>query len=77
MPDVHISLVDMIRYILASVVSDSRAALRERCFIKEFVGIVVFRLAQFTGTYRGNHDHRILSRKRKENYFYPNNRLKD
>lgn len=77
MPEVHINFMDMIRYIWVSVVSDSKAALQERCFKKEFIGIIKFRLAQFTGSYRGNHEHRALSNKRKENYFYPNNTLKD
>ena len=77
MPEVHINLMDMIRYIWVSVVSDSQAALRERCFKKEFIGIVKFRLAQFTGSFRGNHEHRTLSNERKENYFYPKSTLKD
>jgi rhamnosyltransferase len=77
MPEVHINVVDMIRYILASVISDGHASLREGVFKKEIFGIVKFRVAQFTGSYRGNHEHRVLSKKRKENYFYPNNTLKD
>lgn len=77
MPEVHINLMDMIRYIWVSVITDSRAALREGCFKKEFIGIVKFRLAQFTGSFRGNHEHRTLSKERKENYFYPKRILKD
>jgi len=77
MPEVHINRRDMIRYIWASVISDSQAALRERCFKKEFFGIVKFRLAQYTGSYRGNHEHRVLSNKHKENYFYPNSTLEN
>jgi rhamnosyltransferase len=77
MPEVHINRRDMIRYIWASVISDSQAALRERCFKKEFFGIVKFRLAQYTGSYRGNHEHRVLSKKHKENYFYPNSTLEN
>ena len=77
MPEVHINLRDMIRYIWVSVISDSQAAMRERCFKKEFIEIVKFRLAQFTGSFRGNHEHRTLSNKRKENYFYPKSTLKD
>lgn len=77
MPEVHVSLMDMIRYIWVSIISDSKAALQERCFKKEFIGIIKFRLAQFIGSYRGNHEHRTLSNKRKENYFYPKSTLKD
>lgn len=31
----------------------------------------MFRLMQFWGSYRGNHEHRQLSNKMKEIYFYP------
>ena len=65
----------MIRYIWASVISDARAAIDEGCFLREFYGIMKFRFAQFSGSYRGNHDHRELSKKRKENYFYPTKKL--
>lgn len=77
MPEVHINIMDMCRYIFAAIVSDIRAAIKERCFLKEVFGITKFRIAQYTGAYRGNHEHRALSKKRKENYFYPNNTLKD
>ena len=67
----------MIRYIWASVISDTKAAIDDGCFLKEFYGIMKFRFAQFSGSYRGNHDHRELSKKRKENYFYPTKKLQD
>tara|TARA_B100001057_G_scaffold497660_1_gene602396 strand:- start:1482 stop:2378 length:897 start_codon:yes stop_codon:yes gene_type:complete len=77
MPEVHINLMDMCRYICAAIISDISAAIKEGCFLKEVFGITKFRIAQYTGAYRGNHEHRELSKKRKENYFYPNNTLKD
>tara|TARA_B100000575_G_scaffold86955_1_gene68804 strand:+ start:3157 stop:4053 length:897 start_codon:yes stop_codon:yes gene_type:complete len=77
MPEVQIRVFDMIRYIWASVISDARAAIDEGCFLREFYGIMKFRFAQFSGSYRGNHDHRELSKKRKENYFYPTKKLQD
>jgi glycosyltransferase involved in cell wall biosynthesis len=77
MPEVQIGIFDMIRYIWVSVISDVRGAIDEGCFSKEFFGIIKFRLAQFTGSFRGNHDHRELSKKRKENYFYPTKTLQD
>ena len=57
--------------------SDCKSAITEKCFTKEFTGIVKFRIAQFIGSFRGNRDHRVLSKKRKENYFYPTKTLKD
>ena len=77
MPELQIGFFDMFRYIWVSVISDCKAAAIEGCFTKEVTGIIKFRVAQFTGSYRGNHDHRVLSKKRKENYFYPTKTLKD
>ena len=77
MPEVQLGIFDIILFIYVSVASDSRAAIADGCFFKEFFGIIKFRLAQFTGSFRGNHDHRELSKKRKENYFYPTKTLQD
>lgn len=77
MPEVQIRFVDMLRYVWVSVISDSKAAVSEGCFIREFIGIIKFRIAQFVGSYRGNHENRELSKKRRENYFYPAKTLQD
>ncbi len=77
MPEVQVSFLDMIRYITVSVISDIHGAIHDQCLMKEFFGIIKFRFAQYLGTYRGNHDNRTLSKKRKENYFYPNKTLQD
>lgn len=77
MPEVQIGFFDMLRYIWVSVISDCKASIAEGCFLREFASIIKFRIAQFTGSFRGNHDHRELSKKRKENYFYPAKTLQD
>ena len=77
MPDVQVTRFDMIRYIWASVIFDAQAAVKDGIFLKEIAEIVKFRIAQYTGTYRGNHEHRKLSKKIKENYFYPAETQKD
>ncbi|RLA51493.1 MAG: glycosyl transferase family 2 [Gammaproteobacteria bacterium] len=77
MPDVHVSFLDMLRYLVVSVAADFSSALAEKCFLRESVDIVKFRIAQYWGAYRGNHEHRQLSRKRKENYYYPNKVIKE
>jgi rhamnosyltransferase len=77
MPEVHVGLADTIRYLLASIFGDFSSAIKEHCFFRECFGIVKFRLAQYLGTYRGNHEHRALSKRRKENYFYPTKTLQD
>lgn len=77
MPDVHVSFFDTLQYIFVSVVSDCRLAWKERCLWREIVGIVRFRMAQYLGSYRGNHEHRKLSKIRKHEYFYPRKGLGD
>lgn len=71
MPEIHLTLPDVLRYLLNAVVHDCRDALRLRALSREAAGIVLYRLMQYWGAYRGNHVHRRLSRDRKERYFYP------
>jgi glycosyltransferase involved in cell wall biosynthesis len=71
MPEIHISATDFVRYFTSAVFHDSVEALREGAFVKRFGEILLFRLMQYWGSYRGNNDHRRLSHARKERYFYP------
>lgn len=71
MPQVHLTKFDKWRYIASGVLLDAGVALSERRLHKEAWGILRFRMSQYGGSYRGNHLHRKLSRKDKENYFYP------
>lgn len=71
MPEVHVSAVDFMRYVASGVFFDWAQAIQDRTFLRNAGGIVMFRLMQYWGTYRGNNDHRKLSRQRKEAYFYP------
>ena len=71
MPQVHVSMSDFLRYFTSAVFFDFAAALQEKSLSKYFAEIVAFRFCQFWGTYKGNHEHRKLSRDMKEQYFYP------
>ena len=71
MPEVHFTLGDFFRFFFSSLLSDSAAALREKRLLREFPGIVMFRLMHYWGTYRGNHRVRQLSNELKLKYFYP------
>ena len=71
MPEVQINFTDFIRYFFSSVVLDYGEAIREGVFFKCGKEILFYRFAQYWGSYRGNHLHRKISRKTKENYFYP------
>ncbi|MGD2133666.1 MAG: glycosyltransferase family 2 protein [Maricaulaceae bacterium] len=71
MPEVHVSFGDFVRYTAAGVFLDWSQALQQRAFFKHALEIVLFRTMQYWGTYRGNNDHRKMSKARKEHYFYP------
>ena len=71
MPEVHIGFGDFVRYAAAGIMLDWGEALSQRVFWKEAGDIVMFRSMQYWGSYRGNNDHRQMSQKRKDRYFYP------
>ncbi|NNC37511.1 MAG: glycosyltransferase [Hyphomonadaceae bacterium] len=70
LPDIHMNFADFVRYYLASVWLDFRAAGKEKTRINKW-GIVRFRFAQFWGNYKGHNEVKKLSRKQKEDYYYP------
>jgi len=72
MPQVHIRRRDLVRYIISSIWLDFRAAKREKVLLKYFYEIIAYRFWQYWGAYQGNHEHRELSHRQKEIYFYPN-----
>lgn len=71
MPEIHISIWDFMRYVTAGVFSDISKALEQKKLLANFFSILAFRTCQFYGAYRGNHEHRKLSKHMKETYFYP------
>lgn len=71
MPEVQVTLWDFMRYLSSSLLFDYAAALQEKVFMRNVLDIFRYRLAQYWGTYRGNHFHRQLSKQQKERYFYP------
>lgn len=71
MPHVHVSHLDFVRYFATAVALDLRAAWREGELAARAGEIVMFRLMQYWGTFRGNREHRRLSAQAKEEYFYP------
>jgi glycosyltransferase involved in cell wall biosynthesis len=71
MPQVHVGPFDLVRYLVSSVWKDWRHAYRNRVFRANALEIVLYRLNQYLGTFKGNHQHRKLSHAEKEKYFYP------
>lgn len=71
MPEIHLSVVDVVNFFVQGVIKDFRAALFRKVFLKEAIGIILFRYVQYLGAYKGNHVTRQLSQKLKYKYFYP------
>jgi glycosyltransferase involved in cell wall biosynthesis len=71
MPEVHIGFADFLRYFFSGVLHDFGVALEHRALIRQAGGVIAFRWMQFWGTYRGNLEHRQISARQREEYFYP------
>ena len=70
-PEVHISFIDCLRYMLVGILNDCSIALQNKKFFKYFPQITMFRLCQYWGSYKGNHLTKELSKHTRERYFYP------
>ena len=71
MPGVHLSRLDVARYFATSVLLDFRSAWQHDSFLPEWLNIVRYRWAQYSGSHKGNHELRRLSQSQKERFFYP------
>ena len=71
MPEIHVNLWDFLRFTINAIIIDSVSAFKKKIFFKKLKEIILFRIMQYWGTYRGNQEHRKLSAKMKERYFYP------
>lgn len=71
MPQLHVSLLDTLRYFATSVWKDWVCARDMKVCSTQFMDIVRYRWNQYIGTWRGNHQHRKLSQQEKDQYFYP------
>ena len=54
MPEVQLSMVDVIRFIIVSIVTDFRRAFSDSVLFAEALNIIKFRFFQYVGAYRGN-----------------------
>lgn len=71
MPEVHLSRLDVLRYVVRSVLGDWRAAARNNVHATSRADMLRYRWNQYLGAYKGNHEHRRLSQAAKERFFYP------
>ena len=70
-PELHLTRFDVLRFFLAGVAKDVRAALSRGVLIGNLRSIIMFRWMQYYGAYVGNHYVREVSRQLKDRYFYP------
>ncbi|MFN4156372.1 MAG: glycosyltransferase family 2 protein [Paracoccaceae bacterium] len=71
MPEVQLSRLDVLRFVLASTWGDWKAAARNGIASTSRLDMLRYRWNQFTGSFKGNHEHRLLSHDAKERFFYP------
>ena len=71
MPEVHLSRLDVLLCVVRSVLGDCRSAARNGVRSTSYVDMLRYRWNQYVGAYMGNHEHRRLSRRAKERFFYP------
>ncbi|MBS0388236.1 MAG: glycosyltransferase [Proteobacteria bacterium] len=71
MPQVHVNLLDVLRYVVSSVWLDWRAAAKSGDMRSSAWHIVRYRWNQYIGVFMGNHEHRRLSHAQKDRYFFP------
>jgi len=71
LPEVQISFFDLIRYIFSSILIDFKVSIQHKFYFKKLPEIIYYRTAQYWGSYKGNHLNRLISKKIKDQYFYP------
>jgi glycosyltransferase involved in cell wall biosynthesis len=64
-------LYDFLRLFMVSVTSDFRQALRSDIFLQQYSNIIIYRLMQFWGTYRGFARRQSLSKQLRHTLYYP------
>lgn len=71
MPEVQLSMLDVLRCVVTSTLGDWRSAWRHGITSTSKLDMLRYRWNQYLGSYRGNHEHRRLSQDLKQRYFYP------
>ena len=65
------SRIDLVKLLGRTMLSDFRAAWRQRKLLKEFGSIVLFRYNQLSGTYRGYNDRPEITAELRKRFYYP------
>jgi len=75
-PHERFHFLDFIGMYLKNVISDSFHAVRRGILWGNMANIIIFRLMQFWGTYRGFAQHGMVTRQLKQKFYYPNETLR-
>ncbi len=70
-PHERFHIWDFLKLFIANVVTDYYHSWKDRMFFKNIVGIPLFRLMQFWGTYRGFVRHGSVSQQLRDRFYYP------
>lgn len=73
-PGMRFGFIDLIFFFASNVVSDSIAAARDNRFLREFGSIVLFRLNQFYGTWRGHCGSCEVTADLRRRFYFPQSR---
>lgn len=71
MPEIQLAPIDVLRFLVASTWGDWRSARRNGIRSTSRMDMLRYRWNQYYGSYKGNHEHKRLSRQAKERFFYP------
>lgn len=71
LPEINFTFFDLLRFFLSGAAGDFLAALRQKKLLKVGFSVIMFRWAQYCGTYNGFSTHRRQSKRTKEKYFHP------
>lgn len=71
MPEVQLSRWDVLRFVVVSTLGDWKAAQRNGITSTNKMNMLRYRWNQFVGSFKGNHEHRLISQAAKERFFYP------
>lgn len=71
MPEVQLTRLDFARFLLVSTFGDWSSAKRNGITSTSLIDMLSYRWNQFSGSYAGNHEHKVLSQVAKERFFYP------
>jgi len=70
-PHEKFSFVHFLRMWSKNVLNDAAQAMKRGVFLKNITSIVVFRLMQFWGTYRGYAQVGLISKSLRRKFYYP------